>query len=310
MAPLPDRAHINPSWRLLDVMSAARLALGTVQFGLAYGVSNSSGKVTPEEAARILLHAHEVGIDTLDTAIAYGQSENVLGQIGMVGWNVISKLPAVPDHVPSVAEWVVDQVAQSMQRLGVQHLEGLLLHRPDQLLGPDGRGLWSALEGLRAHGRVRKIGVSIYSHEELLRLTRGRHFDLVQAPLNILDRSLVDSGWARRLKEQGAELHVRSAFLQGLLLMESSRPPKFNRWQPLWRQWEAWLLEHKLSPLQGCLRYCCSVPEVDRVVVGVESSRQLREIIDAANGSMPAPPPTWCMPVDEMLANPANWNLL
>jgi len=288
---------------------AEHIALGTVQFGLAYGVSNTRGQVTAPEARRILDQATACGINTLDTAIAYGQSESVLGQLGIHGWRVVSKLPAMPTQEEHAAQWVHAQFAMSTQRLGVEHLDGLLLHRPDQLLGPGGEALWAALDDLRRQGRVHKIGVSIYSHEELALLTDGRRFDLVQAPLNILDRSLVDSGWAQRLKEQGTELHVRSAFLQGLLLMGAERPAKFSNWHALWQQWGAWLSEHGLSPLQACLRYCLSVPQVDRVVVGVESADQLREIVDAARGAMPQPP-DWCMPIDPMLINPAKWNLL
>ncbi len=288
---------------------AENIALGTVQFGQAYGVSNTTGQVSLPEARRILGEAKDCGMDTLDTAIAYGDSEAVLGQLDIDGWRVVSKLPAVPTSADDVVGWVRAQFSASLQRLGVSHLEGLLLHRPDQLKEPGGDALWAALLDLREHGLVRKIGVSIYSHKELPALTAGRRFDLVQAPLNILDRSLVDSGWAKRLKEQGTELHVRSAFLQGLLLMGPDRPARFFRWQPLWQQWQGWLDQHGLSPLQASLRYCLSLPQVDRVVVGVESVAQLREIVDAAQGDLP-PPPDWCMPVDAMLANPAKWNQL
>lgn len=288
---------------------AEHIALGTVQFGQAYGVSNTTGQVPLHEARQILTEARERGIDTLDTAIAYGESESVLGQLGIDGWRVVSKLPALPESVQSVPDWVREQFALSTRRLGVSQLDGLLLHRPDQLKQPDGDALWTALDDLRRQGHVRKIGVSIYGHDELPELIEGRRFDLVQAPLNILDRSLVESGWARRLKEQGTELHVRSAFLQGLLLMGTRRPTRFARWQPLWRQWESWLSETRLLPLQACLRYCLSVPEVDRVVVGVESVGQLRQIVDAAHGDMP-PPPAWCMPIEPLLVNPAKWSLL
>lgn len=288
---------------------AENIALGTVQFGLPYGVSNTTGQVPLHEARQILARARARGIDTLDTAIAYGDSESVLGQLGVNGWRVVSKLPALPEAVQNVSDWVQAQFALSTHRLGVGHLDALLLHRPDQLKRSGGEALWTALEDLRRQGCVRKIGVSVYNHDELLELTEGRQFDLVQAPLNILDRSLVESGWARRLKDQGTELHVRSAFLQGLLLMGTERPAKFSRWQPLWQQWATWLSETGLSPLQACLRYCLSVPEVDRVVVGVESARQLCEIVDAAHGDMPLPP-AWCMPIDPQLANPAKWCLL
>jgi aryl-alcohol dehydrogenase-like predicted oxidoreductase len=288
---------------------AEHIALGTVQFGLAYGVSNTTGQVSMQEVRRIFDEAKDCGIDTLDTAIAYGESETVLGQLGVGDWRVVSKLPALPTSADNVVDWVLAQFTASLHRLGVSHLEGLLLHRPEQLNEPGGGALWAALQELREQGLVRRIGVSIYSHEELPALTAGRRFDLVQAPLNILDRSLVDSGWAQRLKEQGVELHVRSAFLQGLLLMGPDRPDRFARWQPLWQQWHAWLDQHGLSPLQACLRYGLSLPQVDRVVVGVESVAQLREIVDAAQGDLP-PPPDWCMPVDSMLANPAKWSLL
>ena len=262
-----------------------------------------------QEARRILDEAKDCGIDTLDTAIEYGESEAVLGRLGIGGLRVISKLPAVPTSAEHVASWVQAQFAASLKRLGVSHLEGLLLHRPDQLKEPRGDALWTALMGLREQGLVRRIGVSIYSHEELPALTEGRRFDLVQAPLNILDRSLVDSGWAQRLKEQGTELHVRSPFLQGLLLMGPARPARFDRWQSLWQQWHGWLDQHGISPLQASLRYCLSLPHVDRVVVGVESAAQLREIVDAAQGDLP-PPLEWCMPVDAMLVNPAKWSQL
>ena len=308
-ASLSDRAATTTSSEALKLSAASRLALGTVQFGLPYGVSNTTGQVSVDGAAGILAQARAEGLDTLDTAIAYGQSEVVLGQLGIRGWNVVSKLPAMPQGLCSVEEWVAEQFAQSMQRLGVDQLDGLLLHRPEQVLGPGGDDLWSALERLRGDGRVRKIGISIYGHDELPALIKRRHIDIVQAPLNILDRSLVETGWARRLKEQGVELHVRSTFLQGLLLMGVERPIKFARWQPLWNQWQAWLGEHQLTPLQACLRYSLAVPEVDRVIVGVESSSQLSEIIAAANGAMPEPP-EWCILVDEILANPAKWSQL
>lgn len=287
----------------------SKLALGTAQFGLAYGVSNASGQVSFEETMGILSAAREIGIDTVDTAVAYGDSERILGRVGMSDWSVISKLPAMPLGVTDVATWVEGQLHASMGRLGISQLDGLLLHRPEQLLGPYGAPLWSAIEDLRREGIVNKIGVSVYSYNELPALLSGRNIDLVQAPLNILDRSLVDSGWASRLNNQGIELHVRSAFLQGLLLMEKERPERFSHWQPLWSQWQEWLLEHQLTPVQACLRYCLSVPEVDRVVVGVESALQLSEIISAAIGLMPQPP-AWCMPIDEVLSNPAKWSQL
>ncbi len=287
-----------------------RLALGTVQFGLEYGIANESGCINFDEAGRILAEAADSGIDLLDTAIGYGDSERVLGQIGVADWKIISKLPALPDECPDVAGWVDAQVAGSLARLGVGSLYAVLLHRPNQLFEARGEQLHEALDRLKAHGRTEKIGISIYAPDELDRLFDGMRFDLVQAPLSILDRRLVDSGWAQRLKRLGVELHVRSVFLQGLLLMPASRRPvKFGRWQPLWSEWQRWLDETRLTPLQACLRYALSVGEVDRVVVGVDGVAQLREILAAATGPLTSLP-SWPQNIDIDLLNPSRWNQL
>ena len=133
-------------------------------------------------------------------------------------------------------------------------------------------------------------------------------FDLVQAPLNILDRRLVGSGWARRLREQGTEVHVRSAFLQGLLLMAADqRPEKFARWRTSWFEWTRWLGETGLTPLQACLGYALGVEEVDKVVVGVDSVKQLQEILVASHTVLPSLP-NWPHPIDTDLINPGRWN--
>jgi aryl-alcohol dehydrogenase-like predicted oxidoreductase len=287
-----------------------KLALGTVQFGLDYGVANTSGRIALEEAKSILQLASESGMDTLDTAIAYGDSEAVLGQLGVQPWNVVSKLPGVPEDCGDVALWVRQQVQGSLSRLGVSRLYGLLLHRPGQLLEKTGPALYEALQSLKVDGVVCKTGISVYGLAELDALFDKYHFDLIQAPFNILDRGLVESGWAARLKSAGVEVHTRSAFLQGLLLMSSEqRPSKFDRWQCIWKEWTRWLQDAGLTPLQACLLYAVSQPNIDRVVVGVDTSAQLKEIIRAADGKL-ASLPSFAPLLDERLVNPAVWNQL
>ena len=168
------------------VLNKSRLALGTVQFGLDYGVANSVGPVTLENARNIIRLAELNGVDTLDTAIAYGSSEATLGQVGVEGWRIITKLPALPVDCRGIAAWVTAQIEQSMSRLGVRQLQGVLLHRPDDLLGENGSSLVTALQGLKAEGLTRQIGVSVYAPEQLEKLTAIMALDLVQAPLNLL----------------------------------------------------------------------------------------------------------------------------
>lgn len=292
---------------------AQRLALGTVQFGLNYGIANTEGQIGASEARIILQTARAGGMDTLDTAIAYGESEAALGALGVGNWKVVTKLPGLPPECQSDAQvhhWVQEQVRASLARLGLERVHAVLLHRPEQLLGEQGLALSRALQDLKVRGWVAKTGVSIYHSQELDALTQAFEPDLVQAPLNILDQGLVNSGWAARLKARDVEIHVRSAFLQGLLLMkDTERPAKFDRWRPLWQQWEQWLETHGLTPLQACLRYSLSVPQVDKVLVGVDNAAQLSAILSAAQGPLQSLP-AWNMSVDADLVNPAKWSQL
>ncbi len=286
-----------------------KLALGTAQFGLNYGVANTAGQLDLEVAKSVMALARSKGIDTLDTAIAYGESERTLGRIGVDGWKTVTKLPALPAACEDVNGWVQTQMEGSLDRLGTSQLHAVLLHRPAQLFEPHGPQLLTSLQDLVTQGIVRKIGVSVYEPAELDRLFALFRFDLVQAPLNVIDRRLLVSGWAYRLKDLGVELHTRSAFLQGLLLMPShARPTWFEHWHTLWSSWENWLKANRLSPLEACLRFVLSIPEIDRAVVGVDGIAHLQEILVSASGPCPDYATAPCTH-DPVLLNPAQWKL-
>lgn len=285
-----------------------KLALGTAQFGLNYGVANTKGQMTAKEVSGVLDLAKSAGVDTLDTAVAYGESEAVLGGLGVQGWKVITKLPAIPDQVTDVDFWVHEQVKKSLVKLNVKRLYGLMLHRPMELLDSKGRALFEAMEHLKSSGVVEKIGISVYGTKELELLSGQYSFDLVQVPLNIWDRRLVDTGWLEKLKKLDVEVHARSAFLQGLLLMQpQDRPQKFSHWSQAWQAWDEWLLATNCTPLEACLRYLNGLAEVDRVVVGVDSVTQLQQILSAAKGNLTKLPQFNWMG-DDRLLNPACWS--
>ena len=284
-----------------------KLALGTAQFGLAYGIANQVGQVSLAEANSILKFAAASGIDTLDTAISYGDSEHRLGQIGVRNWQVVSKLPAIPDDIVHPMPWIQDIVNSSLQNLNVSKLYGLLLHRPVQLLERRGDQIYLALQELKKTGLIEKIGISIYDPAELNNLCPHFHFDIIQVPFNIIDRRLIQSGWLNRLANDGVELHARSVFLQGLLLMKSvDRPSLFNKWSSLFLRWDQWLTEVGLTAQEASLRYALSYPQIKKVIVGVDSVKQLKELTEAAHGPLPYVP-NQLFSNDINLLNPANW---
>ena len=286
-----------------------KLAIGTAQFGLSYGVANSNGQVELQEIANIIYYAKSLGLDTIDTAIAYGKSEENLGLVGVNSFKVISKLPGVSDSSENLSSLVKQSLQDSLSRLKIPRLYGFLLHRPQALLEYKGNELYQALVKLKDDGLVEKIGISIYNTSELDDLIPGFKFDLVQSPYNILDRRLETTGWLSRLKDSGIEVHTRSVFLQGLLLMNSKdRPSYFNAWDFLFDTWHNWLDEQHITPLQGCLNLALLNNEIDRVVVGVESLSQLQEILAATTTATVVPPDILgCN--DPNLINPARWRL-
>jgi aryl-alcohol dehydrogenase-like predicted oxidoreductase len=286
-----------------------KLALGTVQFGLKYGIANVVGQVPFNQMSSILNEARQAGIDTLDTAISYGDCEARLGELGIKNWNVITKIPALPKSLDYIEDWVLQQVHDSLQRIGVEQLDGLLLHQPSDILGPQGAIYVRTLEKIRDDGLVRSIGYSIYSPDELQILLPVFMPDIVQAPLNVIDRRLITSGWSQRLYDNGVRIHTRSAFLQGLLVMcDESRPSWFDRWQPFWQAWTDACTQSAVSPLELALGFVLAQPSVERVVVGVDTLRQMTEIINAARKSVTGEFPQ-IESQDRELIEPFRWKL-
>lgn len=286
----------------------SKLSIGTVQFGIDYGVANSSGKVSYDEVQIILKEAKLNNLVTIDTAAAYGESEEVLGKSGVEEFQLITKLPEIPLDVKNITSYIEESLFSSLRRLKVEKVYGFLLHRPSQLFLNEGAEIYQALLSIKEQGYIEKIGASIYQPEELDKLFEKYELDMIQAPLNIFDRRLIDTGWLSRLQENDVEVHVRSVFLQGLLLMSrSQRPEKFNRWNGLWEKWDEWLAENKLTPLEATIRYVLSIPEISKIVVGIDSNSQLKEIIAAEKGDLPKIPDD-LFSDDVNLLNPAKWN--
>ena len=287
-----------------------KLTLGTAQFGLDYGVANAIGQVNKEETLEILTFAKQAGINTLDTAIGYGDSEKRLGQAGMGSWNIITKLPEVNVEHSDINVWVNSQINNSLLRLNVLSVYGILLHRPLQLLEKNGSQLWNSLEGLKERSITKKIGFSVYSPDELDKLWKAGFIpDIVQAPYNVFDQRLKDSGWLSKLNDNKVEVHTRSVFLQGLLLMPSDKRPKyFSKWNNLFNEWELWLKNNKISGLEAALNFALSEYLIDKIIVGVDNKTQLSEVISASKKY------TLCVPkilntTDEKLINPSLWDM-
>ena len=288
-----------------------KLALGTAQFGLNYGVSNTSGQVKLPEVKRILEEAKKHNIDTLDTAIVYGNSESILGEIGINKFNVVTKLPPIPKDISDIDLWVNNQVKSSLKKMHIDKVSGLLLHKSSDLLRSSKMQLFDSLCKLKDDGIINKIGISIYNPDELDAIeSHGIKIDIVQAPFNILDRRLETTGWLDKLKKERVELHSRSVFLQGLLLQEKNqRNAYFKKWNAYFNKLDEWIKDTKQTPLSASLNFSHSYKSINKIIVGVQNKVQLTEILTSLSQDSQFSVPSELEIDDLMLINPSNWNL-
>lgn len=289
-------------------MQPIKLALGSAQFGSDYGVSNKTGQVCPVELRRILNSARHHSIDLIDTAINYGSAERVLGDAGVQDFNIVTKLPSPPAGV-DLDSWIELTIGESLERLRAVSLHGVLIHAPSILKGPQGASVFGALMNLKRKGIAKKIGVSVYSPDEIYELFSLFDFDLVQAPFNILDRRLMQSGCLDFLSKKEVEIHGRSMFLQGLLLMsEPDQCLYFPRWKRLWREWHAWLEETGIDAVEACVNFLNAYSLIDKFLVGVERHDQLDQIVKAFDSSLSNEVPTQFSCDDLSLIDPTKWS--
>jgi len=292
----------------------SRLGLGTAQFGSDYGISNRVGMPSITTVERLLSLAHRSGIRVLDTAPNYGSSEWILGccGAGKRGFRLISKLSRLPGRSVGKREALdlTEKLRMSLENLQINRLDGLLFHHPRDALKPGGDRLFEALRKEKEAGRICKIGVSVYTPEELEAILIRFEIDLVQLPLNILDQRFLTSGLIGRLNCRGIEVHVRSVFLQGILLMEPTTVPDYFR--PILDRLHAihdYAREMGLSPLKLVLRFVLAQEGIEACLVGVNRMSELREVIEveqAKGGSK-----DWSsMAIDDpAYVIPSNWQV-
>jgi aryl-alcohol dehydrogenase-like predicted oxidoreductase len=288
-----------------------KLVLGAAQFGQVYGIANQTGMPPRDEVHQILNLALLSGIDTIDTAMTYGESEKILGHIGVRKFKIITKLPLIPSHVRDVNHWIDQQIKQSLTRLRASSVDAILFHSSVDLLRIDGLQLMQSLKYFKSKNIVQKIGISIYDPSELSKIPFLDQFDIVQAPINLIDRRMEVSGWMKRLTQMGIEIHGRSVFLQGLLLMSRDRiPKKFDRWNFLWDKWHEKLAKTGSTAIRACLSYPLSLQAVTKVIVGVDNLCQLSALIPATQPDLDQADWAFMAHEDENLLHPFAWGRL
>lgn len=282
-----------------------KLGIGTVQFGLNYGISNNDGQTSIDEVKKIFEIAQNSNINFIDTAYLYGNSEEIIGKAlpENNSFKIITK--TAKDLTDKI---VVENLKESLNRLNQKNIYGLMLHNADDLINDDGQ-IIDKLNELKEKNIIAKYGVSIYTEIQIDKILNKVDIDIIQVPVNVFDQRLIKSGSLKKLKEKNIEIYVRSVFLQGLLLMDIGKIPQyFNEIIPLIKKYHEEMAKLNISPLEGALGFVKNLEEVDYIVCGINNSLQLKEIITAYNKDINFDFSSFAIE-DEKYINPSNWRL-
>ena len=282
-----------------------RLAIGSAQFGFNYGIMNTVGQTNEADIQKILDVARNYRINTIDTAVAYGESEKLLGKIGVDDFNVMSKISFSDTEYKDLIKWGEDKVRRSIELLNIKNLNTVFLHGTAKLNKKNDYQLIEALLHLKELGLTEKIGISLYSLSEVRDLNYLENFDIVQAPLNILNsnKSLMENSY----KQKKYEIYARSIFLQGILLTNPDNLPlQFAKYVPLWQEIFGWIKDQNISPLEACINYVLSYTKIKKIIVGVDSLSQFEKLV-ASKYYKILSIPEWKNNIDSNLIDPRKW---
>jgi aryl-alcohol dehydrogenase-like predicted oxidoreductase len=288
-----------------------KIILGTVQFGLNYGINNSIGKPTQNLVNQILDKAFENNILLLDTAEAYGDSQEVIGAYHKQSKNkfkVITKYSSARTDLPVN---IKDRIISNLKTLEIERLYCYMFHNY-----ADFKSYYAAFEKeileLKQKGLIQKVGVSVYTNKELEDLLNYDEIDVVQIPFNLLDNTQQRLDVLMKSKAKGIEIHTRSAFLQGLFFKEAKELPfKIQALKPYLEVIQNTAIFNKLTVAELALNYAYQQETINNVLIGVDSVEQLEQNLQALKveitpnlmAEMNA------VKVEEVsLLNPSNWN--
>lgn len=285
-----------------------KIILGTVQFGIPYGINNSQGMPGMPQVFDMLDFAANNGISMLDTAEAYGEAEAVIAEYHRQTdkrFSIISKFKSGP-HTDLEA-----YTRQKTALLGVERLYSYMFHSYRDY--ESNAALVKELKDLKEKGLIEKTGISIYTNEELAAVTGDEAIELIQLPFNLLDNNSQRGALLAKAKDAGKEIHVRSVFLQGLFFKDAaSLPGKLSPLAPYVEKLHRLAAVHETPLNQLALNYALAQPYIDKVLIGVDSIEQLRENLHAIWPATPAYRHLFGqvneIHVEEtLLLNPANW---
>tara|TARA_Y100001970_G_C14255143_1_gene874789 strand:+ start:5216 stop:6094 length:879 start_codon:yes stop_codon:yes gene_type:complete len=289
-----------------------KYVLGTAQFGLDYGISNNAGKVSNAVLEEIFKSAIDKGVHYLDTANVYGDAEKKIGTFSDLTkeFKLITKVAHLKEDlkIKENIKLIKEELSMSLDKMKRDKVDILLVHKTKDILNEEGPEFFQSLIEIKNSGSTNRIGVSVYRVQELLEILEKYSVDVIQLPLNVFNQKFLKSGILKELNKKGIEVHARSVFLQGLLLMRTGElEDYFNSIKVLHSSYQDVVFRNKLSLVEGALNFIKSVKEIDGIIFGVQDSKQLNEIIIALESKLFDIDYESFSVDDESITNPSQW---
>ncbi|MES2680271.1 MAG: aldo/keto reductase [Bacteroidota bacterium] len=290
---------------------AGKIILGTVQFGLDYGINNQSGKPDENTVTAILDLAFENNIQLLDTAEAYGDSQEVIGNYHRRSSNRFKVISKYGSGRKDLSQDLHQRILQNLKTLGVDNLHGYMFHSFNdfETYFPV---YHEEIKALKNAGLIHNFGVSIYTNTEFEKLLQHNGIDFVQLPFNLLDNNFQRAALIQKANEKGIAVHTRSVFLQGLFFKNGNNlPAKLQALQPYLDEIKQLSITHHLNVNDVALNYAMQQKNISNVLIGVDTVDQLRKNISSLTHTISK---ALLEQIDALqvketeLLNPSNWN--
>lgn len=278
---------------MINGKQLSKMTLGTVQLGMNYGIANNDGQPDSEQSRSMLECALENGVTSLDTARAYGTSEEVLGaflrgrdseEMPFLTSKVIINLPEGAAE-KDVEAAMYRSAETSLDKLGVKKLDCLLLHQPADMTRY-GKIVPNVMEKMVAKGYASMAGVSVYLPEELDIMLRNDVYQATQIPMSLFDQQLIEKGYLSAMEKKNIVVFVRSVFLQGLFFLEPEKitDPLLTEYaRPHIEKLRGLCAEAGMSIAEFAISFIRDVPGVNSLVLGADTKEQVLDNIRYMN---------------------------
>lgn len=283
-----------------------KIILGTAQFSNDYGITNKK-KLKKKDINEIISEAESREINMIDTAPDYNGVEKKLGANNVSNFKIISKVSLNNKNRTKDIEELENNLLGSLKNLGVNKFYAILIRNPLNIL--TNKSLLNKILLLKERGLIEKLGFTLYRPDELDKLYNFFKPDIVQIPHSLIDNRFDQKGWINQMHEDHVEIHVRSVFLQGVLIEDFKSLPKFFlQYKDYFFKFESWLKKNKISKLEACLNHSLKDNRISKIVVGINSKKNLKEVL-GVRYLKKIEFPVWLSSTDQSLIMPSKWRL-